>query len=199
MCLQHGREGIGPKAGPSQLGLILFCQEWLAGPPLTAHEWWSGDEWGWGWSVDPPDTGCIMLGQCSDTAGSGTRQRLTLCVTCVCSRYPREKHTAVLFRLVIGDGCGHVLLTDTPIAYNRCVTAQRCSRVPSSLRGGGEVRGGALSLGHMQEVWACAHADFMSACPHQPQRSCFYLLSHQLLTLLICCLMRGSHEASRFN
>lgn len=59
--------------------------------------------------------------------------------------------------------------------------------------------GGAPSLGHMQEVWACAHADFMSACPHLPWRSCFYLLSHQLLTLLIRCLMRGSHKASRFN
>lgn len=136
--------------------------------------------------------------QCCDTAGSGTRRRLTLCVTCVCSHYPRGEntHTPALFRLVIGDGRGHVPLADTPIAYNRCVTAQRCYRVPPSLRGR---RGGAPSLGHMQEVWACAHADFTSACPHLPRRSCFYLLSHQLLTLLICCLMRGSHKASRFN
>lgn len=105
--------------------------------PATHSSWVV--EWGWGRvgeSVDPPDTGCIMLGQCCNTAGSGTRRRLTLRVTCVCSRYPRGKtHTLALFHLVIGDGRSHVLLADTPIAYNRCVIAQRCYRVPPSLWG----------------------------------------------------------------
>lgn len=31
--------GIAPTAAPSQLRLILLCQDRLASLPLTAHEW----------------------------------------------------------------------------------------------------------------------------------------------------------------
>lgn len=35
--------GIAPTAAPSQL--ILYCQDQLAGLPLTAHEWGSRRNW----------------------------------------------------------------------------------------------------------------------------------------------------------
>ena len=59
--------GIAPTAAPSQLRLILLCQDRLAGLPLTAHEW---GEWE---KPDPPDAGCIMFGQSSDTTGRGAQ------------------------------------------------------------------------------------------------------------------------------
>ena len=37
--------GIAPTAAPSQLRLILLCQDRLASLPLTAHEWGSGRKW----------------------------------------------------------------------------------------------------------------------------------------------------------
>lgn len=36
---------IAPTAAPSQLRLILFCQDRLAGLPLTAHEWGGERNW----------------------------------------------------------------------------------------------------------------------------------------------------------
>lgn len=53
--------GIAPTAAPSQLRLILLCQDWLVGLPLTAHEW---GEWE---KLDPSGTACIMFWQYSDT------------------------------------------------------------------------------------------------------------------------------------
>lgn len=59
--------GIAPTAAPSQLRLILLCQDRLAGLPLTAHK---VGEWK---KLDPPDTGCMMFGQYSDTTSHSTQ------------------------------------------------------------------------------------------------------------------------------
>lgn len=106
-------------------GCSLSTDSLLSRPvsrPAT-HSSWVG-EWE---KLDPPDTGYIMFGQCCDTTGGGT-QHLTFASRVFWFHFFRAEHIG--FRLVIGDGCGHVLFADTPIAYNRCVTAQRCSRIP---------------------------------------------------------------------
>ncbi len=59
--------GIAPTAAPSQLRLILPCQDRLAGLPLIAQEW---GEWE---KLDPSDSGCIIFGQYSDTAVHGAQ------------------------------------------------------------------------------------------------------------------------------
>lgn len=58
-----------PMAAPSQLRLILPCQDWLASLPLTAHQWGSGSLW-------THQTLAALFGQCCDTTGDST-QHLT--------------------------------------------------------------------------------------------------------------------------
>lgn len=154
MCLQRGREGIGPTAGPSQLWLILFCQERLAGLPLTAHEWWSGD-WGVGGRKCGPTRHWLHHARAVQRY-RWKRHRTTSNPSrhvCLLALSQGKTHTPALFLLVIGGGCSHVLLADTPITYNRCVTAQRCSRAPPTPRG---VQGG------FTESWS--HAGSLGLC-----------------------------------
>lgn len=89
--------GMAPTAAPSQLRLTLLCHDRLDGLPFTAHEF------GGGRGLDPPDTGCIMFGQSSDTTGHG-------------AQYPTFRSCVFGFQgkyIVFRDGCCLVLCSLT--------------------------------------------------------------------------------------
>lgn len=162
---------------PFKLQLILFCHTRLASLPLMSEE-----------GVEPPSR--HLLRYVLQYCWQRQRQRLTFASRAALACNGKKN---VKMCLVIGDGCSHVLLAwHSHRLQVRCVTAQRCSRVP---------QGGRWTLvACMQEVWACERARFMSACLGPAAGiCCFYLLARQLLTLWFRCLMRGSHKASRFN
>lgn len=85
--------------------------------PATHSSWVGG-----GVGTGPIRHWRLYVGQCCDTPGNGTKH---LTFTSRVFAY-----IFIWFPLVVEDGCGHVLFADTPIAYNCCVTAQRCSRIP---------------------------------------------------------------------
>lgn len=115
---------IAPTAAPSQLRLILPCQDRLADLPLTAHEWGSGRNW-------THQTPAALYVQTSRVILLAVAHNILsfkhMCFVFGKSHF-QDKHFG--FGLVMGDGWGHVLFADTPITHKRCVTAQRCSGIP---------------------------------------------------------------------